>query len=539
MPKEAIGKMAIISDLIKYSRLAWGLRAFLRGTITLEQSKQALTARLQNREQNFLGLVQKGIYQNPQSPYLELLGIAGCEFGDIESLVNRDGIEAALRRLLADGVYLSWEEFRGKTAAVRGGNNLWFSERDFDNPFLPVYYQAQSSGTRSAGTRTTFDLDHLLERSYYRLPMLAANNALDFPISVWKSVLPAKSGISNVLRQWKVGKPVDRWFSPVDERQVRTSLQHRLAMKYIIYAGRFWGARLARPEYVALEEAEKVARWMADTKKRFGGCSLITSVSPAVKLCQAAIEKGLDIRGTLLIVSGEPLTGAKRRQIEAAGASVVPRYSISEIGRIGCGCPEGGATDDVHLLHDSVALIQRRRKLEQAGIDVDAFLFTSLLPSAPKIMLNVESDDYGVIETRSCGCLFGQLGFGQHLRNIRSFAKLTGSGVAIAGSDFVRILEEVLPGKYGGGAADYQLLEEEDSCGQTRLSLIVSPAVGAVDEGNVIETVLEELRQGAYGGKLAAGLWSQAQALEIKRIYPVANFGKVNTLHLMKRMKRE
>jgi hypothetical protein len=527
--------MAIISDLTKYSRLAWGLRDFLRGTITLEQSKQVLAARLQNRERNFLGLVKKGIYQNPRSPYLKLFRIAGCEFGDIESLVNQDGIETTLHKLLADGVYLSWEEFKGKMAVVRGGSHLWFKERDFDNPFLPVYYQAQSSGTRSAGTRTTFDLDHLLERSYYRLPMLAANNALDFPLGLWKSVLPAKSGISNVLRQWKVGKPVDRWFSPVDERQVRISLQHRLAMKYIIYAGRLWGAKLARPEYVALEEADKVARWMADTKKQFGGCSLITSVSPAVKLCQAAMEKGLDIRGTLFIVSGEPLTGAKRQQIETTGASVVPRYSISEIGRIGCGCPEGGATDDVHLLHDSVALIQHQRKLEHTDMYVNAFLLTPLLPSAPKILLNVESDDYGVVETRSCGCLFGQLGFGRHLRNIRSFAKLTGSGVAIAGSDFVRILEKVLPGKYGGGATDYQLLEEEDSRGQTRLSLIVSPRVGTVDEGDVIETVLSELRSGAYGGKLAAGLWSQANSIGIKRMYPIANFGKVNTLHLMKK----
>ena len=534
-PKAVIGKMAIISDLIKYSRLAWGLRDFLRGTITLEQSKQVISDRLRNRERNFLSLVQKGIYQNPKSPYLKLLRIAGCEFGDIESLVNQDGIEATLHKLLAEGVYLSWEEFKGKRGVVRGGNHLWFRERDFDNPFLPVYYQVQSSGTRSAGTRTTFDLSHHLETSYYRLPMLAVNNALDVPLGLWKPVLPAKSGISNVLRQWKVGKPVARWFSPVDERQAQTSLQHRLAMRYIIYASRLWGAKLAKPEYLALEEADKVAQWMAGTKKQFGGCSLISSVSPAVKVCQAAIEKGLDIQGTHFIVSGEPLTEAKRQQIEATGASVVPRYSISEIGRIGCGCPEGSATDDVHLLHDSVALIQRQRKLEHADMYVNAFLFTPLLPSAPKILLNVESDDYGVVETRSCGCLFGQLGFGQHLYNIRSFAKLTGSGVTIAGSDFVRILEEVLPQKYGGGATDYQLLEEEDSRGQTHLSLIISPRVGVVDEGDVIATVLSELRRGAYGGKLAAGLWSQANALEVKRMYPVSLFGKVTTLHLMKR----
>ncbi len=74
--------------MIKYSRLAFGLRDFLHNTISLEQSKQVISARLQNRESNFLNLIQKGIYQNPNSPYLKLLKIAGCEFGDLESLVN-------------------------------------------------------------------------------------------------------------------------------------------------------------------------------------------------------------------------------------------------------------------------------------------------------------------------------------------------------------------------------------------------------------------------------------------------------------------
>ena len=526
--------MSIISDMVKYSRLAFGLRGFLRGTITLEESKQAITTRLQNRERHFLSLVQKGIYQNPKSPYLKLLQVAGCEFGDIESLVNREGIETTLQKLLAEGVYLSWEEFKGKREVVRGDSHFRFEERDFDNPFLPIYYQAQSSGSRSVGTRTTFDLNHQLEMSYYRLLLLAANNALDVPLGVWKPVLPAGAGILVVLNHWKVGKPVARWFSQVDERQVQSSLQHRLAMRYIIYGSRLWGAKLAKPKYVGLEQAAKVAQWMADTKKQFGGCSLDCYVSTAVKVCQAAIENGLDIESTRFLVGGEPLTQAKRQQIEATGASVTPKYNISEIGRIGYGCPQSGATDDIHLLLDSMAVIQHQRKVEHADIYVNAFLFTPILPSAPKILLNMESDDYGVMETRDCDCLFGQLGFGTHLHSIRSFAKLTGSGMTIVGTDFVRILEEVLPHKYGGAATDYQLLEEEDSQGQTHLSLIISPTVGAVDESDVIATVLSELRRVPHPGRLTAGVWAQANILRVKRMHPISQMGKVMTLHLMK-----
>ena len=107
--------------------------------------------------------------------------------------------------------------------------------------------------------------------------------------------------------------------------------------------------------------------------------------------------------------------------------------------------------------------------------------------------------------------------------------------MTIVGSDFVRILEEVLPQKYGGGATDYQLLEEEDNRGQTHLSLIISPAVGEVNDDDVIATVISELRKGTHVGKLAAGIWSEAKLLQVKRIQPLSTSSKVLTLHLMKK----
>jgi hypothetical protein len=342
------------------------------------------------------------------------------------------------------------------------------------------------------------------------------------------------SGVSHVLSFWIADKPVARWFTPVDEGQAGASLEHKLALRYILYGGRLWGARLARPEPVSLTRAEVVARWMAATKREVGGCSLSCSVSSAVSACRAAMEHNLDMRGTHFFVSGEPLTEAKRRQIESAGASASSRYSISEVGRVGLGCPEGNAADDCHLVSDTVAMIQRRRRVDHTDISVDSLLYTPLMPSAPKILINVESDDYAVVETRSCGCLLGELGLNQHLSNIRSYAKLTGSGMTIVGSDFVRILEEVLPRTYGGAATDYQLLEEEDSRGSTRLSLIISPGVGALDEGEVIATVLGELRDNVHAGGLTASLWSQAEALRVKRMDPIPNRGKITTLHLAK-----
>jgi len=527
--------MSIISDMIMYIHLAYGLRSFLSHNISLEQSKKTVSARFRNREATFLILVKKGIYNNAKSPYLKLLKLAGCEFGDIEFLVNRDGIEATLCRLLSEGVYLSLEEFKGGKDIVRGVAHFQFCERDFDNPFVPNSYQVQSSGTRSAGTRTTLDLRHLLIRSYYRPLWLAVNNGLDAPIGLWQAGLPSSAGITALLAYSIIGKPVAKWFSPVTENQVQASLRDRLAIKYITKSARIWGAKLATPEYIGLQDAVTVAQWIAETREQFGSCSLECFVNPAIMVCLAAIENEIDIQGTHFFVGGEPLTESKRRQIESAGAFVSPSYAMTETGFIGCGCLESSVTDDVHLFRDSVALIQRNRKVDHTDSYVNALLVTSLMPSAPKILLNVESGDYGVIETKTCGCLFNQMGFNQHLNSIRSFSKLSGSGMTIFGSDFVRILEEVLPQKYGGTVTDYQLLEEEDRHGETFLSLVISPKVGVVDDDAVISTVFNELRKTGRGGKLAAGFWSQMKTVQIKRMYPIASSGKVMTLHLLKK----
>jgi hypothetical protein len=127
------------------------------------------------------------------------------------------------------------------------------------------------------------------------------------------------------------------------------------------------------------------------------------------------------------------------------------------------------------------------------------------------------------------------MGFGHHVYNIRSFAKLTGIGMTIIGTDLVRILEEVLPHRYGGTATDYQLIEEESGEGRTQLNLVISPRVGAVDEESVKATLLGEMRKGARSGKLAAGIWSQANTLQVKRMFPISHGGKVMTLHLIKK----
>lgn len=172
---------------------------------------------------------------------------------------------------------------------------------------------------------------------------------------------------------------------------------------------------------------------------------------------------------------------------------------------------------------DRLALIQHPRRDPGSDLLVGAFNFTSLSSIAPQVLLNVEIDDFGIVETRNCGCAFGDLGYDTHLREIYSFRKLTGEGVTLVGSDMIRILDEVLPSRFGGSPLDYQLVEEEeeDEGSFTRLSLVIHPRVRIEDESQVILTVLNELALTDGAASMAGTIWAQLGTFRIKRTEPV------------------
>jgi hypothetical protein len=158
------------------------------------------------------------------------------------------------------------------------------------------------------------------------------------------------------------------------------------------------------------------------------------------------------------------------------------------------------------------------------------------MPAAPKLLLNVEIDDFGLVERRSCGCAFEACGLGRHLSGIQSFSKLNGEGVTLVGSRMVHILEHVLPARFGGSALDYQLVEDEGDRGLTRLSLVVHPRVELPDERAPIRALLDALRADDAAGALAQAVWAQAGTIAVKRIAPfVSAAGKQSALRVMRR----
>ncbi len=60
----------LLERLGKYYRCGVGLRAFLRDTLTLEQAKEIVRKRTENREDNFLKIVEKGIYTDTKEVHI-------------------------------------------------------------------------------------------------------------------------------------------------------------------------------------------------------------------------------------------------------------------------------------------------------------------------------------------------------------------------------------------------------------------------------------------------------------------------------------
>jgi hypothetical protein len=292
----------------------------------------------------------------------------------------------------------------------------------------------------------------------------------------------------------------------------------------------FWGRPLSRPEHVPLSEAWRVAEWLAGCVREGSPALLNTNAASGVRVAAAALDKGLDISGSTFRLGGEPFTDGKAEVLRSAGVRWGAHYTMGEIGRIGVACPAGETVDDAHVVEDKLAVIQRGRR-GGSGALVPVNVYTTFDPTTPKLMLNVESDDHGTLVRRRCGCLLDDVGYTLHLHSIRSWEKLTSEGMNFIGADVLKLVDEVLPSRFGGAATDYQFLEEEER-GLPKVTLLVSPRVGPLDEEAVSEAVLRFLGSAPGAGMDYADRWREGETLRVARREPVATgASKVLALH--------
>lgn len=516
-------ELRILEDLLMYARFAWKLPGFLARKDSVEGGLAMIADRLANREGNFLWIAERAIYGHPASPYLPLLAEAGCELGDLHKMVEQDGLEETLVTLRREGVYVRFEQFKGREPMVVGGREIPVRSEDFYGPSVQRTLETRSSGSTGAPSRNPIDLDHKAAKGPVSMAIKSLQGILDKPIVKIVGSLPESAGFGGALS----GGPIaERWFTPVLTPPRKTELRFRLAHHYIVTVARLCGHPVPRPEPLPMKDALKVARWAEEALATRGPCVVHASPSMSLRICLAASTTGIDLTGTTFVAGGEPLTEAKVAGIEAVGARAFGNYHMSEVGMIGAACMQPIGINDHHIMKDHLAVIQASRRVGQT--QVDALHVTGLLRTSPRVLLNVEIDDYGLMEERRCGCPLDKLGLHAHLRNVRSFKKLTAEGVTLVGSEMEHVLECELPARFGGTALDYQLAEEEDELGFTRISIIVSPSVPIEDEQAVIDAVLRGLEKASISADLAVRLWNEAGSIRVRRAEPiVGSRGKV------------
>lgn len=518
------------SELAILGRLFRDLRPYLRVPLTPAECHRRAREGLANRTERFLATLAQGVFAVPASPYKRLMEHAGADMPELRRSVQERGVEGTLAQLRDAGVYVTLDEFKGRRPIVRGGLTLETRARDFDNPLTVRHFMTETGGSRSRGTRVYIDLAHYEQDAVYDYLFVEAYGIVDRPWGSWRTVPPHGAGIKSHMSRAKLGRRDVRWFSQTRLRLWSRGWKHAVLGETLFLGSRLWGRPLARPEYVPLRDAWKVADWLAECVRKGTPALLNTNAACGVRVAAAALERGMDISGSTFRLGGEPFTDGKAEVLRSARVRWGAHYTMGETGRIGVACPAGETVDDAHILEDKIAVIQAERR-GGSGVPVPVNVYTTLDSTTPKLMLNVESDDHGELVRRSCGCLLDRVGYTLHLHSIRSWEKLTSEGMNFIGADLLKLVDEVLPARFGGSPTDYQFLEEEER-GLPKVTLLVSPRVGAVEEGSVSEVVLRFLGSAPGSGMDYSDRWREGQTLRVARREPVATqASKVLALH--------
>ena len=520
-----------IENVSAAARLASALPGFLRHRLTFEASAAAQRHRRETRDAAWLALVRAAVYGNPRSPYLRLLQRAGCEPGDLEDLVRRDGLEGALHHLYRVGVYLTIEEFKGRRPVVRGSDQFSVYPGQLRNPRAAVHAFVRSGGSRGPGMSVPIDLAFLREQSTNTCLVVHARGGAAWHKGHW--TVPGGGALNMVLTYAGFGRLPTAWFSQLDPDSPSIPPRYRWSARLVCSLSRAAGRPIPYPQHVPLDDSSPILRWMTAILRRGEVPLLQTFTSSAVRVCQAAREAGIDLRGVQFTLGGEPVTAARLAVIREVGAEGFTHYGAAETGSaLSLGCLAPVQADDSHLTDDLHAFVQPGDAPASPDLSPRALLITSLRMRAPLVFLNVSLGDEAIFDRRACGCRLEGYGWRTHLHTIRSFEKLTAGGMTFLDVDAIRVLEEVLPTRFGGSPADYQLVEEEQENGRSRLLLLVHPAIGPADDRAIADVFLEALGRGEEAKHVMALSWRQAGLLRVERRPPVVTgAGKILHLH--------
>jgi hypothetical protein len=530
------------SDLkkaIKLLAFTASLPGFLRERVTLELATGEIKKALDTRENRFIELIRAQVYNRPHSPYLKLLNNAGCTFADLGNHVQRYGIEKTLQGLAREGVYLTSDEYKGKKEVVRGGLSFTVCPGDFEPANSSPGFVHESSGTRNAPVRSNSPLEWLALRAWATAVFFSAHNLFSYAHAVYDGIPPG-TALNHLLVNAKIGKRTERWFARTIPARNRVEQAYFLSVAYLaVLIGKVNRAGFPKPEFLDLQDIHRILLWISKMQHEGTRCYVTCVASSAARIARAAVEMGMSLEGTLFGVAGDPLTEQKEMLIRKANAATISRYSYGGGVSTGYGCAQRIFRDEVHVNQHLLAVISHPIPLAGYGEPLHPLLLSTLHPAAPRLLLNVANGDYVKLDERDCGCALQQAGLTLHLHHIQSYEKFTSEGMNYFYADVFDLLEKRFPSEFGGSPGDYQFIEEEDGNGQTRLTLVVDPEVGALDEKMLLEKLRTAFSNGSRGNRFMTEVWESAGTFRITRQKPHASpRGKILPLHITRARER-
>jgi hypothetical protein len=352
--------------------------------------------------------------------------------------------------------------------------------------------------------------------------------------SAFEPILPGQAGMMFMLMLARLGIPCERWFARAIpfrhrfERAYFSILSHELSI-----VGTRTGPGFGRPESISDDRLPVIVQWIEKSRSQGRRTCVRTAASNAARIATRAAEMGASLEGLTFLASGEPMTGAKRRAIEAVGAKTTVLYGF-EPGSVwaGPGCANPIHGDEMHLSLNTLAVVNAR-VLSWGERTIRPLLYTTLYPSAGRLLLNAENGDFAELDERDCGCAMHRLGLTLHVHDVRSYEKLTAEGMSYPVEDLIEIIESRLPAEFGGGPCDYQLVEEEGDGGRTRLTLRVHPRLGEVDEPRILARFAEHVGKADRNRRFITAAWRMSDTFRIVRLPPrTSPRGKTSPVHL-------
>ena len=295
---------------------------------------------------------------HPASVYRRLLHHAGCELGDLERLVRRDGLERALRQLLAQGVHLTVDEAKGRQPVVRGSLTVAPEPDMLTNPLAARHVPVATSGSR--GARTVLLMDVAFVRDQGVNMCLAVDAAGGGGLGQGRVGGPGRlRALPHPQAQQLRATRIARWFTQVDPSSRDLHPRYRWSHRLVRVGEHRRGRAVAGPHATRRSTIlfPSPAGWPARSAAARTPW-IRTFPSSAVRACQAALDAGIELDGARFTIAGEPVTDAKLDAIRRSGAQSHDPATARSRRAPGVGMSGAAGPDDMHVFHDLHAIVQ-------------------------------------------------------------------------------------------------------------------------------------------------------------------------------------